>query len=61
MGSSPFTYAAFTMMAAQVVLVPLGKEMRDEHMLSWGGFGLALFFYIIIRLSRNILLRNSDG
>lgn len=44
---SSFTYAAFDMMTAQVVLVPLGKEMRDEYLLSWGGFGLALFFILL--------------
>ncbi|GGP16093.1 YkvI family membrane protein [Oceanobacillus neutriphilus] len=46
---SPFAYAAFNLMTAQVVLVPLGKEIQDEHILKWGGFlgGLALFFILL--------------
>ncbi|WP_080875955.1 YkvI family membrane protein [Oceanobacillus timonensis] len=46
---SPFAYAAFNLMTAQVVLVPLGKEIQDEHILRWGGFlgGLALFFILL--------------
>ncbi|GIO25232.1 hypothetical protein [Oceanobacillus sp. J11TS1] len=47
---SPFAYAAFNLMTAQVVLVPLGKEIQDEHILRWGGFlgGLALFFILLL-------------
>lgn len=46
---SPFAYAAFNLMTAQVVLVPLGKEIQDEHILRWGGFwgGLTLFFILL--------------
>ncbi|WP_404452040.1 hypothetical protein LG329_17065 [Virgibacillus necropolis] len=46
---SPFTYAAFNLMTAQVVLVPLGNEIRDERILRWGGFwgGLVLFFILL--------------
>lgn len=46
---SPFAYAAFNLMTAQVVLVPLGKEIQDEHILRWGGFlgGLALFLILL--------------
>lgn len=46
---SPFAYVAFNLMTAQVVLVPLGKEIQDEHILRWGGFwgGLALFFILL--------------
>jgi uncharacterized membrane protein YkvI len=46
---SPFTYAAFNLMTAQVVLVPLGNEIRDEHILRWGGFlgGLVLFLLLL--------------
>lgn len=35
---SPLAYSAFNLMTAQVVLVPLGKEIGDEHVLRWGGF-----------------------
>ncbi len=35
---SPFTYTAFNLMTAQVVLVPLGNEIRDERIIKWGGF-----------------------
>ncbi|CEI81734.1 membrane protein [Oceanobacillus oncorhynchi subsp. incaldanensis] len=47
---SPFAYAAFNLMTAQVVLVPLGKEIQDEHVLRWGGFlgGMALFFILLL-------------
>lgn len=47
---SPFTYSAFNLMAAQVVLVPLGKEIRDEQILRWGGFwgGLGLGFLLLL-------------
>ncbi|ASN06551.1 YkvI family membrane protein [Virgibacillus necropolis] len=46
---SPFAYSAFNLMTAQVVLVPLGKEIRDEHIIRWGGFwgGLVLFFILL--------------
>lgn len=47
---SPFTYSAFNIMTAQVVLVPLGNEIRDERILKWGGFlgGLVLFFLLLM-------------
>ncbi|WP_188456756.1 YkvI family membrane protein [Virgibacillus oceani] len=47
---SPFTYSAFNIITAQVVLVPLGNEIRDERILRWGGFwgGLILFFLLLI-------------
>lgn len=35
---SPFTYTAFNLMTAQVVLVPLGNEIRNERVIKWGGF-----------------------
>ena len=57
---SPFTYAAFNLMTAQVVLVPLGNEIRDEHILRWGGIlgGLALSLLLVI--SHFILLAFPD-
>lgn len=47
---SPFTYTAFNLMTAQVVLVPLGNEIRNERVLKWGGFcgGLGLFFLLLM-------------
>ncbi|WP_430787741.1 YkvI family membrane protein [Virgibacillus flavescens] len=47
--ASPFTYAAFNLMTAQVVLVPLGKEIKDEHILRAGGFlgGIVLFLILL--------------
>lgn len=48
---SPFTYTAFNLMAAQVVLVPLGKEVRDEHILKWGGLWGGLGLCILLLLS----------
>lgn len=46
---SPFTYAAFNLMTAQVVLVPLGKEIKDEGVLHLGGFlgGIVLFVILL--------------
>ncbi|ASK60831.1 hypothetical protein CFK37_00720 [Virgibacillus phasianinus] len=46
---SPLAYASFNLMTAQVVLVPLGKEIRDERILRWGGFlgGLVLFLILL--------------
>lgn len=35
---SPFAYVAFNLAMAQAVLVPLGKEIKDESVLKWGGF-----------------------
>lgn len=47
---SPFTYTAFNLMTAQVVLVPLGNEIRDERIIKWGGFwgGFGLFFLLLM-------------
>lgn len=48
--TSPFTYASFNIVTAMVVLVPLGKEIKDEHVLKWGGFlgGLGLFLILLL-------------
>lgn len=48
---SPFTYTAFNLMAAQVVLVPLGTEVRDERILKWGGFWGGLGLCLLLLLS----------
>ncbi|MEN1968004.1 hypothetical protein WMZ97_07990 [Lentibacillus sp. N15] len=47
---SPFTYPAFNIITAQVVLVPLGNEIHDERILRWGGFwgGLILTFLLLL-------------
>lgn len=46
---SPFIYVAFNLAMAQAVLVPLGKEIKDESMLKWGGFwgGVGLCFMLL--------------
>lgn len=46
---SAFTYVAFNLAMAQAVLVPLGKEIKEEHLLKWGGFfgGLGLGFMLL--------------
>ncbi|GIO28708.1 YkvI family membrane protein [Ornithinibacillus bavariensis] len=48
--SSPFTYASFNIITALVVLVPLGKEIKDENVLKWGGFfgGLGLCLMLLL-------------
>lgn len=47
---SPFAYAAFNMITALVVLVPLGKEIKDEHILRRGGLlgGIGLCIILLI-------------
>src|SRR5699024_8109833 len=47
---SPFSYTAFNLMGAQVILVPLGNEIRDEHIIKWGGFwgGFGLMFLLLM-------------
>lgn len=35
---SPFAYAALNFATLQAVLVPLGSEVKDERILTWGGF-----------------------
>jgi uncharacterized membrane protein YkvI len=46
---SPFAYAAFNLMLAQAVLVPLSREARDESVIKWGGFlgGLGLMLILL--------------
>ncbi|MEI7026792.1 YkvI family membrane protein [Paenibacillus sp. y28] len=34
---SPFAYVALNLTTLQAVLVPLGKEIEDEQILTWGG------------------------
>jgi uncharacterized membrane protein YkvI len=48
--TTPFTYASFNIITAMVVLVPLGKEIQDEHVLKWGGFlgGIGLFIILLL-------------
>ena len=47
---SPFTYASFNIITAMVVLVPLGKEIKDESVLRGGGLlgGLGLFLILLL-------------
>src|SRR5699024_2812163 len=47
---APFSYTAFNLMGAQVILVPLGNEIRDEHIIKWGGFwcGFGLMFLLLM-------------
>jgi uncharacterized membrane protein YkvI len=47
---SPFTYSAFNIITAQVVLVPLGNEIRNERILKWSGFwgGVVLFTLLLL-------------
>lgn len=47
---SPFAYTAFNLMTAQVVLVPLGNEIRNERIIRWGGFwgGFGLMFLLLM-------------
>lgn len=57
---APFTYAAFNLATAQAVLVPLGKEIKDESVLRWGGIlgGIGL---TLILLTSHISLSMFPG
>jgi uncharacterized membrane protein YkvI len=55
---SPFTYASFNVITALVVLVPLGKEIKNEFVLRWGGFFGGLGLLILLLLSHFSLLVN---
>lgn len=48
---SPFTYSAFNLMTAMVVLVPMGNEIQDEHVLKWGGFIGGLILTAILMMN----------
>ncbi len=54
---SPFTYAAFNLMLAQAVLVPVASDIKDIHTIKWGGYfgGIAL---TIILVSSHLSLVN---
>lgn len=43
------TYASLNLCLAQAVLVPLGREIRDENILKWGGIlgGIGLCFMLV--------------
>lgn len=48
---SPFSYAAFNLMGAQVILVPLGNEIHDEQIIKWGGFWGGFGLMVLLLLS----------
>lgn len=50
------SYAAFNMMTALAVLVPLGKEIKDEKVLGLGGLVGGLGFTVLLCLTHFILL-----
>jgi uncharacterized membrane protein YkvI len=52
---TPFSYAAFNLLLAQAVLVPIAHEIKDDQTIKWGGIlgGVAL---TIILLSSHIVL-----
>ncbi|WKB35303.1 hypothetical protein QS257_17085 [Terrilactibacillus sp. S3-3] len=50
------SYAAFNLMTALAVLVPLGKEIKDEKVLSLGGLVGGLGFTLLLCLTHFILL-----
>lgn len=54
-GVTPFSYAAFNLLLAQAVLVPIANEIKDDQTIKWGGIlgGAAL---TIILLSSHIVL-----
>jgi uncharacterized membrane protein YkvI len=47
---SAFLYVAFNLAMAQAVLVPMGREIKDENLLRWGGLwgGIGLSFMLLI-------------
>lgn len=46
---SPFIYTSLNFVTLQAVLVPLGNEIEDEHVLRWGGIwgGIGLGFMLL--------------
>lgn len=46
---SPFSYAAFNLMLAQAVLVPVSSDIKDDQTIKWGGIigGSALTIILI--------------
>lgn len=46
---SPFSYAAFNLMLAQAVLVPVASDIKDDQTIKWGGIigGSALTIILI--------------
>lgn len=55
---SPFTYASFNIVTALVVLVPLGKEIKDERVLKWGSFLGGIGLCMILLFSHFSLAAN---
>lgn len=56
--TSPFIYASSNIITALVVLVPLGKEIKDERVLKWGGILGGLGLCAILLLSHFSLAVN---
>lgn len=58
--SSPFIYAAFNLMSALVVLVPLGNQIQNERLLKLGGFWGGFCLSIMLMTLHLILSVNSQ-
>ncbi|RLL41322.1 hypothetical protein D8M04_17520 [Oceanobacillus piezotolerans] len=58
---SPFSYASFNLITALVVLVPLGKEIKDERVLKWGSTLGGIGLCVILLLSHFSLIANPNS
>lgn len=43
-----FTYVSYNIAMSQAILVPMGKEIKDERVLLWGGLTGALFLGLML-------------
>ncbi|TCP25991.1 putative membrane protein YkvI [Scopulibacillus darangshiensis] len=53
---SALSYVSFNLITALAILVPLGKEIRDENVLSLGGFFGGLGFTLLLIMTHFVLL-----
>ncbi|AGK52875.1 hypothetical protein B1NLA3E_05545 [Bacillus sp. 1NLA3E] len=59
---TPFSYAAFNLLLAQAVLVPVANEIKDEQTIKWGGIlgGIALTLILLCSHVVLIMLPNVE-
>lgn len=57
---SALSYVSFNLITALAILVPLGREIQDEKILSWGGFIGGLGFTLLLLMTHFVLLHYKD-
>lgn len=60
---SPFSYAAFNLMLAQAVLVPVASDIKDDQTIKWGGIigGSALTIILISSHLTLVMVSNIEA